>query len=423
MIFRQILHRDLGCASYVIADGGSAVVVDPKWEIDEYLEAASEAGARITHVLETHVHADHVSGRVALAAATGASVGAPLSDGAVVSVGDVSVRAVAAPGHRPEHTAYVVSNGAGAPVALLSGDSLLIGDVARPDLAVEARAGASALWETLRRLQSLGDGVELWPGHVGGSLCGSRALSSATCSTIGAERVSNPLLALSNRGAFIEALTEDPPPRPPTASRVVSLNRAGASAPGPLPVLDSVDGCCVLDVRPPAEFDAGHLSGSLNVALAGNGVGTRAGWAVGEDESIAIVAADVDQGSSAAQLLYAAGLWNVAGIVVGPPGPLVSARAYTPAEVVASFDRLLLVDVRDEWEWEAGHVEGSVHLPLSALGDGSHVSLPRDQPLAVACATGPRSALAASVLRRRGYGLAARVDGGISELDLPAASG
>src|SRR5919206_3488389 len=188
MLFRQILHEDLGCASYVIADGGEAAVVDPKWQIEDYLELAHDHGLRIRHVLETHNHADHLSGRGRLAAATGATLyvsaeaGAqyehePLEDGTTLELGDARITALATPGHRPEHLAFAVEDrGRGeAPWLLLTGDSLFVGDVARPDLAVEPKEGARGLHRSLARLLEHEDFVEVWPSHVGGSLCGGGA--------------------------------------------------------------------------------------------------------------------------------------------------------------------------------------------------------------------------------------------------------
>ncbi|MGH2885534.1 MAG: MBL fold metallo-hydrolase, partial [Solirubrobacteraceae bacterium] len=245
MYFRQILHDDLGCASYLIADRGEAAVIDPKWEIDEYLKEAARAGAEIRHVLETHNHADHVSGRRRLAAATGATLHVPdrpgrpgVRDGDVVRVGEVELVALASPGHRPEHLAYAVHR-RGEISLLLSGDSLLVGDVARPDLAVDAAEGAQAMWHTVRRLTALGDHVELWPAHVGGSLCASRSASSATSSQIGQERRTNPLLRLDDPAAFTSELTHSMPARPPNVARVVALNLEGAADPGPSAVLDA----------------------------------------------------------------------------------------------------------------------------------------------------------------------------------------
>ena len=210
MIFRQITHDDLGCASYLIGDeqAGVAAVVDPRFEIDEYLELAQYMGVRIEDVFETHNHADHVSGHGRLAAATGAQIhingGAdvayahrPLADGDEVRIGAVIVRAVHTPGHRPEHTAYLLidTHRGPEPWAVLSGDSLFVGDVARPDLAVEKTDGARDIFRSLhRRLLSLPDDVEVWPGHLGGSMCGGPGMDMKISSTIGYERAHNALL-------------------------------------------------------------------------------------------------------------------------------------------------------------------------------------------------------------------------------------
>ena len=183
MFFRQVLHEDLGCASYVVADGGEAAVIDPKWEVEDYLRLAEEHGFAVTHVLETHNHADHVSGKGRLAKATGATIHVPaaagvefahepLADGDQIRFGDVTITALATPGHRPEHTAYLVadeSRGAEQWLAV-TGDSLFVGDVARPDLAVDKEEGARGLYASLKRLLALGDFAEVWPGHIGGSL-------------------------------------------------------------------------------------------------------------------------------------------------------------------------------------------------------------------------------------------------------------
>jgi glyoxylase-like metal-dependent hydrolase (beta-lactamase superfamily II)/rhodanese-related sulfurtransferase len=441
MQFRQILHPDLGCASYLIADQGHAAVIDPKWEIEDYLAAARQAGAQIRHVLETHTHADHVSGRRRLAAATGATVHVPVDPGdpeaagiragGSVRVGAVELLALAAPGHRPEHLAYLVIRD-GEPLLLLSGDSLLVGDVARPDLAVALDAGAAALWATLRRFGRLGDEVELWPAHVGGSLCASRSASDQTSSTIGDERRGNPMFGYADARQFVTEIGRCIPARPPRTKHVVELNRRGAEEPGPLRELDA--GClacigleqlCVIDIRDPDSFDAGHLSGSVNLPVRGQGIGVRAGWAAAPEELVVLVAPSRRGGLEVAELLRAAGIWNLAGLSVTDPAsweeaglPVSTGTALAP-ELVASAVRsgqLSLIDVRDPSEWSTGHIAGSSSLPLSELGSGRGLSLPDDRPIAVACATGARAALAASLLRRRGYGSAARVRGGVAQL-------
>jgi hydroxyacylglutathione hydrolase len=444
LFFRQILQDDLGCASYIVADGGEAVVVDPKWEIAEYLEAAEEAGARIRHVVETHNYADHVSGRLRLVEATGAEVHLPadpdhpeaggVRPGDVIRIGAATLRALAAPGHRPEHLAFAVRGGDGSPSRLLSGDSLLVGAVARPDLAVDAETGADALYDTLRRLEALGDEVEVWPAHVGASLCGSGSgdASEATFSTIGDERSHNPLLGLADRSEFVSEITRSSPTRPPRVESVVALNLIGAEPPPPLDLLSPgtvrelvTAGTCVLDIRMPDRFDRAYLRDSLNLAPAGKGLGNRAGWATRVDEPIVIAAPSFDAGARFAQQLYAAGIRNLEGIAVVDPerwaldGLDVRVAASLSPEAVAAglaAGELTLIDVRDPGEWRLGHLPGSVSLPLSMLGDGGQVNLPVQESFAVACASGARAALAASILRRSGHERIARMTDGIDEL-------
>ena len=264
-------------------------MVDPGIAIDRYLDLACRHRFGIAHVVETHTHADHVSGNRRLAELTGAVMhvsaaadaefaSRPLRGGDSISVGSVELRARATPGHRPEHLSFVLRDRsrADAPLALLSGDALLVGDVGRPDLAVEPRQGAQALYGALRSLSDLDDSVELWPGHIGGSLCGGSSLSQKPSSTLGYERRANPYLAIRDEPSFVERLIGSLPPRPPRADRVVALNRAsalpvvreprvlGAAAVGRLLSAGGV----VVDVRPADQFDAAHLAGAVNLPAA-----------------------------------------------------------------------------------------------------------------------------------------------------------
>ena len=212
MIFRQLIHEDLGCASYLVGDGGVAAVVDPQWDVDPYLHLARLHGVRIEHVLETHNHADHVSGHGRLAAATGATIHVhelaeahypheAFRDGWRLELGSVVIEAVHTPGHRPEHTSFLLRSAESgeAPFALLSGDSLFAGDVARPDLAIDKEDGAREIFRSLHeRLLALPDDVELWPGHLGGSMCGSAAIENKSSSTIGHERAHNDALQIDD---------------------------------------------------------------------------------------------------------------------------------------------------------------------------------------------------------------------------------
>jgi glyoxylase-like metal-dependent hydrolase (beta-lactamase superfamily II) len=238
LLFRQFLNEDLRCASYVIGGGEQAVVVDPAWLIDPYLELAARRGLRIVGVLDTHLHDDHVSGRARLATATGATVYLPaqtgatdrhevLRDGDLLAVGDVEIETIATPGHRPEHVSYLVrERGRSAePRLLLSGDSLLVGDVAWPDLAVdgldEVIEAARQLHRSLRRLLSLPGHVEVWPGHA----ADGDYLHDCLSSTLGYEGHTNEALLLDET-AFVRAVILQTPDRPPTAEAVVDRNRS-----------------------------------------------------------------------------------------------------------------------------------------------------------------------------------------------------
>ena len=241
MIFRQITHDDLGCASYLIGDedAGVAAVVDPKLDIEEYLALARYMGVRIEHILETHNHADHVSGHGRLAAATGAVIHVhrdaapeydhePFDDGWELALGTVRVRALHTPGHRPEHTAFALIDTARGPQpwAVLTGDTLFVGDIARPDLAVDKVQGAHGMFASLReKLLTLPGECEVWPGHLGGSLCGGPGMNMKISSTIGYEIAHNELLAEQDEDAFVARSIRSLAPQPPNFQAIVALNR------------------------------------------------------------------------------------------------------------------------------------------------------------------------------------------------------
>ena len=437
-----MLNEDLGCASYLIADGGEAAIVDPQWDIAEYLRLAAEHGFRIGHILETHNHADHVSGHGRLAGATGATIYVPaeanaqfphrpLSDADVVQVGDARIAAIATPGHRPEHLSFAVADTGRSPDPwiLLSGDSLFVADVARPDLAVDPDEGARGLFRSVTRLLELGDVAELWPGHVGGSLCGGAGMSEKPASTIGFERRFNPFLRTTEEAEFVRLLTADLAPQPPNFRRIVELNR------GPLltesvalePIAPRLFDNVVIDGRDPREFDAEHIPGSINVTMTKGAVGTRAAWVVDSQEPVVLVAAGDDEARRMALLLEAVGFRSLRGYLTGGIAAWHDAGLdieSTPAiDIKGLADHLRagdvrLLDVREEDEWEAGHVPGSFHVPYHDLRDGLPAGLqPNGKPLAVACSAGNRSSIAVSLLRRAGVDDLIHVaDGGIADL-------
>jgi len=448
VFFRQVLNDDLGCASYVIADGGEAAVVDPKWEIAEYLQLAEEHGFRIAHVLETHNHADHVSGHGRLAAATGAKLYAPhkaeveydhvpLAEGDTVAVGEVRIRALETPGHRPEHLAYSVADASRAdePWLVLTGDSLFIGDVARPDLAVEPDEGARGLFSSVNRLLGLGDYAEAWPGHIGGSLCGGAGMSEKPGSTLGFERRFNPLMRTGDEDEFVRALTDKLAPQPPNFKRIVELNRGPllteAAALEPLAPERAREylegGATLVDGRDPREFDAAHIPGSINVTMVKAAVGTRAAWVVEPESEVVVTASGEGDALRLGRMLEAVGFRRLAGRVAGgvaawrDAGYELGSTAAIDASVLAKRLRageVRLLDVREDDEWEEGHVEGSLHVPYHELRD----RIPADvrangKPLAVACSVGNRSSIAVSLLKRAGLeDLVHVADGGVADL-------
>jgi glyoxylase-like metal-dependent hydrolase (beta-lactamase superfamily II)/rhodanese-related sulfurtransferase len=441
LLFRQVLYRDLGCASYLLGDAGEAAVIDPRWDIDVYLAIARAERLTITHVIDTHDHADHVSGRARLARVTGARSHRPARDGEFrpgdiapgdeIAVGAVRLLAVATPGHRPEHLSFAVSDlGRGPePWMLLTGDSLLVGDLARPDLVLDTADGASAMHTSIRGLLELGDHVEVWPAHVGGSLCGGAGLSLKTSSTIGYERLQNPLLD-ADEPEFVAGLTSSIPPRPPNVDRIVALNQRGRDdGPGEVQQLSVAEltghmraGATVLDSRTPDAFDDGHLAAAVNLPISAAGVGTRAGWALDPAEPVVIVAEDSSCAVAMATVLHAVGLWQTVGYAPADRAgwerhglPVAHAGSWDLEHLADRIrgDAVELVDVRERDEWDSGHVSGSHHVPLHRLRNGRSVELPaRGLPIAVACAAGVRAAFAASLLRRAGHSDVVRVAGG-----------
>src|SRR3954454_2673179 len=241
MFFRQVLHEDLSCASYLVGDTrtGVAAVIDPQWAIEPYLRLSRLHGVRIEHVLETHNHADHVSGHGRLARATGATIHIheladaeypheAFADGWKLSLGQVEIEALHTAGHRPEHTSFLLRDAdrGGDPWAVLTGDSLFVGDVARPDLAIEEREGAAAIYRSLHeRLTSLPDDVEVWPGHLGGSSCGSAGIDHKSTSTIGFEREHNRALKFGSEGEFVDDAVATLGAPPPNVEHIVAINQ------------------------------------------------------------------------------------------------------------------------------------------------------------------------------------------------------
>ena len=421
MLFRQFVDEDLGCASYLVGDAGEAVVVDPAFAIEQYLEAADAEGLRIVRVLETHTHADHLSGHGRFALELGVPVSIhpiaepdypfdPIANGDFVHVGSVEIRVVHTPGHRPEHCAFVVNG-----ELVLTGDSLFVGEAARPDLAVEPRQGAADLFHSLHRLAELPDAVVVFPGHVSGSLCGTN-MSDERHSSIGREKQTNVALK-ADEASFVDSSSSVSVPRPPTTERVVALNRGPwVAARAPLEAAVA-DGAVVLDVRPVAEFAAGHVAGAISVALGGGSFATRAAFVLDPGKPIVVQARSVAEAQEAARRLWSVGL-------LGELGYLVNASGVETTETltVPEFARLLegeaiqVLDVREERERAASVVPGAIHVPYRLAGSAPLDELDPGRPVFTICVSGTRAVLAASLLARRGYDARAVVGGGVDDL-------
>jgi hydroxyacylglutathione hydrolase len=435
MIFRQITHDDLGCASYLIGDAAAGVagVVDPKFEIGEYLVLARYLGVSIEHVLETHNHADHVSGHGRLAAATGATIRVhrdaavaydhdPFEDGFELELGSVRIRAIHTPGHRPEHTAFAlidVERGE-EPWAVLTGDTLFVGDIARPDLAIDKEEGARAIFHSLHeRLLRLPGATEIWPGHLGGSLCGGPGMDMKISSTIAFEREHNELLGIADEERFVEGAIAKLAPQPPNFKAIVELNRGPLLREGveahpltPRQIAQKrAHGALVVDVRTALQFDEAHIPGAVSITMLTAGFGSKLAWIAERDQELLFVGRDDADARHAMHLAESVGLRGVGGFLAGgmtswreERREVQSVERITVAELHEWTQRdgeVQILDVREGSEWETGHVPGSFHLPYHDIRELPRVLDPA-RPMAAICSSGQRSAVAASLLQRLG---------------------
>ena len=449
MYFKQFYLGCLAHASYMIGSDGEAAVVDPRRDVDSYIEEAREQGLEIRHIIETHLHADFVSGHHELARRTGAKIyfgakaGAkfehvPVREGDEIRLGDdVVLRFLETPGHTPESVSILVVDRAVSevPRAVLTGDTLFIGDVGRPDLlgsTMSAQELAGMLYDSLHgKLLALPDSVEVYPAHGAGSLCG-RNISSETSSTIGQQRQFNYALKPMPKEEFVRMMTTDLPEAPEYFARDVAINRDGATElaelPDPAalgaPEVEALQkkGAIVLDTRPAAQYGAGHVPGSLNIGLSGQ-FASWAGALVSPKVPILLVAEDEEQVREARLRLSRVGIENVAGYLAG--GLLEWHRAGLPLATteqigVEELDARIregraarVVDVRRPGEWQGGHVAAAMNVPLNTLEQHA-VELPREEPLAVMCAGGFRSSIGTSILERQGFTKITNVVGGMA---------
>ena len=455
MYFEQFYLGCLAHASYMLGSGGEAAVVDPQRDVDIYLQAAQEQGLKIGHIFETHLHADFVSGHNELAARTGANIyigeraGArfahvALRDGSEVKFGDVHITTLETPGHTPEAVCLVVRDlgKSPEPALVLTGDTLFIGDVGRPDLSRQYTAEqlAAMLYDSLHeKLLRLPDHVVVYPAHGAGSLCG-RNMRADRFSTIGAERLTNPALQVKDRDDFVRQLTANLPPRPAYFVEDAELNRAGAASLQELPPLPAInpervqalirDGANVLDTRPWDEFAARHVPGSINIPLAGQ-FATWAGIVLGLQGRPVLIAESPEQLAESRMRLTRVGIEECAGCVMGGVEayrlaglPLAILQQMSARDVYGKITGFQVLDVRREAEWQAGHIEGALWWPLDRFSS-ELPQIERETPIAVHCKSGYRSAIASSLLLRAGYQNVTNIVGGFDawcEAGLPCVS-
>jgi hydroxyacylglutathione hydrolase len=445
MYFQQFYLSCLAHASYLIGSDGEAAVVDPQRDVDIYLEDAKAHGLTIKYVIETHCHADFISGHHELAARTGAKIyfGAranpkfdfvPVHEGDEINLGQVTLRFIETPGHTPESISVVILEGAKI-YGVLTGDTLFIGDVGRPDLLgsrMPAAELAGMLYDSLhKKLLALPDETKVFPAHGAGSMCG-RNISRETSSTIGEQRCFNYALKPMPRDAFVKMMTTDLPEPPSYFSRDAQINLEGPALIDELPepigfppeAVQKMQrgGHLVVDTRPASQFGNGHIPGSLNIGLGGQ-FASWAGSLLKPEVPLLIVAEDFDSVRDARTRLARVGLEKVSGYLKDgvlawyETGlPLATIEQISVEELQHRIEEKsveTIIDVRRAPEWDAGHIEGAVHLPLNHLTE-SALSLNRDAKTAVLCAGGYRSSIACSLLQQLGFRNIANVVGGMT---------
>jgi glyoxylase-like metal-dependent hydrolase (beta-lactamase superfamily II)/rhodanese-related sulfurtransferase len=445
----QVERFYLGClahASYMIGSGGIAAVIDPRRDVDIYLEAAARMNLKIEYIIETHVHADFVSGHHELAERTGAHIylgaasgaeflHAAVVDGDEIEFGNCSLRFLHTPGHTIESLCILMKDRGqpDRPAAIFTGDTLFVGDVGRPDLSPDhtPQQLAEILYQSIHeKLLTLPDDTEIFPAHGAGSLCG-RQMGSESSSTIGKQRQSNYALLAQSSEQFVHLLTDNLPARPEYFGRDADLNRHGAAALSELPNAAALtapevlrlqrEGAIVVDTRPAMQFAVAHVPGSIHIALTGQ----YASWAariLGLDMSLILVGEDPGQVREAQLRLARVGMENVAGYLEDGVAGWIGAGFeldYIPQLSVQDFaemrtqepDRIMLVDVREPGETASGAIGDSICVPLGKLGSRLP-ELDCTKLLVVHCKGGYRSSIASSILRRAGFRDIANLMGG-----------
>ncbi len=448
MKIKQFEVAGLAQYSYVVSSEGKALVIDPMRDLERYTAYATEQDLAIQYVTETHIHADFASGALALAEATGADLALSsydqkpyrysmehhaLRDGDVLQIGKLRLVALHTPGHTPEHLSFVLfdeERDASQALALFSGDFLFVGSLGRPDLlGDEAKQElAHDLYRSLHgRIASLSDGVQVYPGHGAGSLCGS-GMSERAESTLGYERLTQPLFKL-DESAFVREILASVPPMPSYYPRMKELNSKGASSVEDLPgknlltpariaTLLSDKSIRVIDLRRPEAFGGAHISGALNIG-AGQNLSLWAGWMIAPEERLLLVN-DKGDDEEARRSLVRVGLDNIEGFLhKGMPAWIDAGMQFTRTaqlstkEVSERSPETQILDVRSDKEWSGGHIEGAIHISLGELQERTG-ELSKQSSIVTVCGSGYRSSIAASLLQVQGLSKVSSMDGGMT---------
>ena len=447
MLLKHFFVGKIAHSSYLLAGKETCAIIDPQRDVDLYLQAAREQGVEITHIIQTHLHADFVSGHMDLAQKTGATIYAPKSancafdhvgvaEGDTIVLEDMELAVLETPGHTPEHVCYVVTDRARgeAPIGVFVGDVLFVGDVGRPDLFPNrAEELAGKLYDSLHeKVLKLPDYCEVYPAHGAGSLCG-RSMGAKWRTTIGYERRYNPALQIEDKEDFIRSLTSDMPPAPDHFSRCSDINRQGPALVSDLPVLEELRSAefqeriaspdtIIVDVRSYAAFAGLHVPGSWHLDLSGN-FPTFAGWVLPIDKDILLVVDDYEDALTANLWARRVGVDRIVGYLLGGMVGWVTAglkidgihliSAEDLHDMVVGTQDFVLVDVRAPLEYEDSHIEGAVNIPAPDLRS-RYEELDPEHPTYVVCSSGNRSSLAASILKQHGFALVHNVAGGMT---------
>jgi hydroxyacylglutathione hydrolase len=449
VIVKRLFEPLIAQNSYLIgcAAAGEAIVIDPNSDVQQYIDAAEASNLRITHVTETHIHADFVSGSRELAHRTGARLclsdeGDPdwkyryphdqkIKHGDRLTIGNVAIDVLHTPGHTPEHLTFLVTDGAVAdqPIAAVTGDFMFVGDVGRPDLLEKAakiagtmESSARTLWRSLQQFEQYPDWLQIWPGHGAGSSCG-KGISAVPQSTLGYERRFNTALKAKSEAEFVAGILSGQPEPPPYFAVMKKLNRDQGSGIGDQGVgspestvkspvqtvgssVESVvsGGSLVIDTRPAADYARGHVAGTLNIPFGGSFI-TWAGWLVPYDADFYLVSDRIEEVRRALALI---GLDRIAGYF---PGSVAQGSERVEQVSAEELDDQVVIDVRNDAEWNEGHIPSAIHIPLGHLAERI-AEVPADKKVVMQCQGGGRSSIAASLMQKMGRRNVANLNGG-----------